>query len=138
MPLPFFLYFASSIKDTVILFNDSEPIPIPVTATLLGPESPFSSIPILWIYILLNILTQFACVRAIFYLTTEISSLSVTLLLTVRKFVSLALSVVLFNNQFTNQHWAGASLVLLGTLIYSEVLPFEALFTSKKSKDKSE
>lgn len=122
----------------MVLFNDSDPVPIPGADALLGPESPFSSIPILWIYILLNMLTQFACVRAIFYLTTEISSLSVTLLLTVRKFVSLALSVVLFNNHFTNQHWAGASLVLLGTLIYSEVLPFETLFTSSKPKKKSE
>ena len=54
-------------------------------------------------------------------MTTECSSLTVTLVLTLRKFGSLVFSLVYFKNPFTVAHWVGTIMVFLGTLIFTEV-----------------
>lgn len=54
-------------------------------------------------------------------MTTEASSLTVTLVITLRKFLSLLLSIVYFGNEFTIWHWVGTILVFVGTLIFTEV-----------------
>jgi UDP-xylose/UDP-N-acetylglucosamine transporter B4 len=41
------------------------------------------------------------------------------LTITLRKFVSLVVSVIYFNNPFTFLHWAGAAFVLFGTAAYT-------------------
>jgi UDP-xylose/UDP-N-acetylglucosamine transporter B4 len=48
-------------------------------------------------------------------------SLSVTLLVTLRKFLSLLVSIIYFGNVFTSQHWLGTALVFGGTLVFSNV-----------------
>lgn len=40
------------------------------------------------------------------------------MVLTVRKFVSLLVSIVLFNNPWTPAHWMGSVLVFGGALVY--------------------
>jgi UDP-xylose/UDP-N-acetylglucosamine transporter B4 len=50
---------------------------------------------------------------------SEMDSLSVTLLVTLRKFFSLFVSIIYFGNVFTLQHWLGTALVFGGTLAYS-------------------
>lgn len=47
------------------------------------------------------------------------SSVTLNLILTCRKFVSLIISVVLFQHQFGIENWIGATLVFLGTALYS-------------------
>ena len=47
---------------------------------------------------------------------------TVTLVVTLRKFVSLLFSIWYFNNPFTWAHWAGAVLVFGGTLLFSDAL----------------
>lgn len=77
------------------------------------------------------------CISAVFGLTTHCSSLTVTLILTLRKFLSLLFSIVYFNNAFTIPHWIGTMLVFTGTLIFTETFTKirQALSTSDK-KDK--
>lgn len=48
-------------------------------------------------------------------------SLSVTLLVTLRKFLSLLVSIIYFGNVFTVQHWIGTAFVFGGTLAFSSV-----------------
>ncbi|KAK6317821.1 hypothetical protein J4Q44_G00111120 [Coregonus suidteri] len=48
-------------------------------------------------------------------------SLTVTLVVTLRKFISLIISILYFKNPFTAWHWVGTAVVFLGTLIYTEV-----------------
>lgn len=57
-----------------------------------------------------------------FILTTECSSLTVTLVVTLRKFVSLLFSIVYFQNPFTLLHWIGTVLVFGGTLIFTDIV----------------
>lgn len=63
------------------------------------------------------------CVSSVFTLTTECTSLTVTLVLTLRKFFSLLFSIFYFNNPFTIHHWIGTTLVFVGTIIFTEVVP---------------
>ena len=78
--------------------------------------------PFIWFYLLGNILTQYVCISSVFVLTTECSSLTVTLVLTLRKFTSLIISIVYFNNSFTMWHWIGTSFVFVGTLMFTNII----------------
>lgn len=77
-------------------------------------------LPILWIFLLLNVTTQYMCINNVYILTTECQSLTVTLVITLRKFFSLIFSIIYFNNPFTPAHWIGSAMVFIGTLMFSE------------------
>ncbi|CAH1784512.1 unnamed protein product [Owenia fusiformis] len=109
LPLPGFLLLSTDIYSTAVEFNNSEPI------NVLGIP-----IPCLWLYLAGNVITQYICIRSVFILTTECQSLTVTLVVTLRKFVSLIFSIMYFKNPFTTNHWMGATLVFGGTLIFTE------------------
>lgn len=126
LPLPGFLLLAPDIYNHALMFSQSEPFQLPV----LGIQ-----MPILWFYLLMNVITQYVCIRGVFILTTECPSLTVTLVVTLRKFLSLIFSILYFNNPFTFWHWIGTLLVFMGTLLYTEVWN---TFQTAPSKDKKE
>lgn len=90
-----------------------------------GPKMTLAvlSFPKAYIPLLLNTFTQLLCVAGVHRLTTRVSSLTVTLVLVVRKAVSLVISVVGGgggkNDVNVRMMWGGAALVLLGTIGYS-------------------
>ncbi|KAK0452054.1 UAA transporter [Desarmillaria tabescens] len=87
-----------------------------------GPKISSILIPTAYPALLLNTLTQLVCVSGVNRLTTRVNSLTVTLVLVVRKAVSLVLSVAMrqtTNNVDMRLLWAGAAMVLLGTIWYS-------------------
>ena len=51
----------------------------------------------------------------------DLSNLKAQILILVRKFVSLLVSIWYFDNEFTAVHWLGTTLVFGGTLVFSEV-----------------
>lgn len=112
LPLPGFIFLASDIYDHAVLFNKSELYQVPVVGV---------TVPIMWFYLFMNVITQYVCIRGVFTLTTECTSLTVTLVVTLRKFVSLIFSILYFRNPFTLWHWLGTVFVFLGTLMYTEV-----------------
>ncbi|XP_029553071.1 UDP-xylose and UDP-N-acetylglucosamine transporter isoform X2 [Salmo trutta] len=112
LPLPGFLLLSSDIYNHCVLFSQSTPVEVPVIG---------QAVPVLWLYLLLNVITQYVCIRSVFILTTECASLTVTLVVTLRKFLSLIISILFFKNPFTAWHWVGTGVVFLGTLIYTEV-----------------
>lgn len=63
------------------------------------------------------------CISSVFVLTTECTSLTVTLVITLRKFLSLIFSIIYFKNPFTIYHWIGTILVFTGTVIFTELIP---------------
>eukprot|EP00160_Parvularia_atlantis_P016148 Unigene4974_Nuclearia_a/m.15238 Unigene4974_Nuclearia_a/g.15238 ORF Unigene4974_Nuclearia_a/g.15238 Unigene4974_Nuclearia_a/m.15238 type:complete len:304 (+) Unigene4974_Nuclearia_a:1092-2003(+) len=75
--------------------------------------------PAMWAVLMLNTIASFMGVRGMYNLTSLTSSLTGNLMITVRKFLSLILSVVYFNNVFGLSHWTGAVLVLVGTVLYT-------------------
>ncbi|XP_027202877.1 nucleotide sugar transporter SLC35B4-like [Dermatophagoides pteronyssinus] len=68
--------------------------------------------------LIITVLTQYLCIRSVYHLTTECNSLSVTLCLTNRKFLSLLFSIFYFGNQFTIWHWNGTIIVFGGTISF--------------------
>lgn len=82
----------------------------------------FISLPIIWVYLIGNTLTQYVCISSVFVLTTECTSLTVTLVLTLRKFTSLIISILYFQNPFTLWHWIGTIMVFVGTLFFTNFL----------------
>uniref|UniRef100_A0A8D0G7L9 Solute carrier family 35 member B4 n=1 Tax=Sphenodon punctatus TaxID=8508 RepID=A0A8D0G7L9_SPHPU len=112
LPLPGFLLLMPDIYRHALLFNQSELFHIPSLGLAL---------PTMWFYLIMNVITQYVCIRGVFILTTECTSLTVTLVVTLRKFVSLIFSILYFRNVFTPWHWLGTLFVFVGTLMYTEV-----------------
>ncbi|XP_074532876.1 UDP-xylose and UDP-N-acetylglucosamine transporter [Halichoeres trimaculatus] len=112
LPLPGFLLLSTNIYNHAVYFSQSTPVVVPVVG---------HSVPIMWIYLMVNVITQYVCIRGVFILTTECASLTVTLVVTLRKFLSLIFSILYFQNPFTAWHWVGTFVVFLGTLLYTEV-----------------
>jgi len=124
LPLPGFILLFSDIANHVHIANSSQPLDwsfIPLLA----------AVPRIWIYLLGNVITQSLCINAVFVLTTECSSLTVTLVVTLRKFVSLLFSIWYFQNPFTVYHWLGTVLVFGGTALFSDI---PSLISQQKKK----
>lgn len=124
LPLPGFLLLVPDIYSHAVLFNSSAPLALPF----------LEAIPRAWVYLLINVITQYVCIRSVYVLTTECSSLTVTLVITLRKFVSLLLSIYYFQNPFTLVHWLGTALVFAGTLLFTGVLSRAPAVSEPKPK----
>lgn len=70
-------------------------------------------------YMIMNVITQCVCIQGVYSLTSSFGTLTCTLVLTLRKLLSLILSIWYFNNVFTLYHWIGLFFVITGTLFYS-------------------
>lgn len=117
-------------------------IPLPII-TLSKPLSTILdiistvTIPTFYFPLLLNIITQLLCVSGVHRLTSQVSSLSVTLVLTVRKALSLIISVVILGGGEGDLWlWLGAGLVLAGTVLYTlgSMKPTESRDTTSSKK----
>ncbi|XP_050519537.1 UDP-xylose and UDP-N-acetylglucosamine transporter isoform X2 [Diabrotica virgifera virgifera] len=110
-PLPGFLIYSSSLIEHIGIANKSDLINIPIVNF---------AVPVLWALLFLNVVTQFVCISNVYVLTSECASLTVTLVITLRKFFSLVFSIIYFQNPFTIVHWIGTIMVFAGTLMFSE------------------
>lgn len=111
LTLPAFFLLYKDITANIISYNQSQPYDLILF-----------SLPIMWLYLIGNTLTQYVCISSVFVLTTECASLTVTLVLTLRKFVSLIISIIYFQNPFTIWHWIGTILVFYGTLMFTNII----------------
>lgn len=123
LPLPGFLILSKDLYNHFGILMASTPI------VILGFH-----IPVQLVYLIFNVLTQYICISAVFVLTTECTSLTVTLVLTLRKFLSLLFSIWYFNNPFTIYHWLGTLFVFSGTLAFSLVKDTPKAVEEKDSK----
>jgi len=128
LSLPFFVFFWPDLAEELRSINAgpkyelSNQFSFPASLKLGRME-----VPKLYIALLLNTVTQLLCVAGVNRLTSRVSSLTVTLVLVVRKAVSLIISVLLFHAagraQMGDQErmlvYLGACLVFVGTVGYS-------------------
>jgi UDP-xylose/UDP-N-acetylglucosamine transporter B4 len=84
LPLPGFLLLGQNIYEHFLIAMNSAPL------TLTGTSI---QLPSMMVYLALNVITQFICISAVFVLTSECASLTVTLVVTLRKFLSLLFSI---------------------------------------------
>lgn len=69
--------------------------------------------------LVVNVVSQYACIRGVNMLAGKTSALTVTIVLVLRKLFSLFISVVCFQNSIMIREAIGFGLVLVGTLQYS-------------------
>jgi drug/metabolite transporter (DMT)-like permease len=91
-----------SASDPLLFWNDT---------VSLGPQ--------MWVFLVANVATQWLCVRSVYELTSRQGTLTCTVVLTLRKFLSLLGSVWYFQNEWTATHWFGTVMVFAGVLLYS-------------------
>ncbi|KIK33094.1 hypothetical protein CY34DRAFT_813845, partial [Suillus luteus UH-Slu-Lm8-n1] len=130
LALPLFYFSEDSISTELMHISSSPPVFLSLPQS--GPLAPYEAglvVPSIFVYLLLNTCTQLVCVVGVNRLTGHVSSLTVTLILTVRKAISLLLSVAVYGGQGNTEMWAGAGLVFIGTIGY---------LTGSKSKDLKE
>lgn len=114
LPMPAFLCLAGNICSHINRAIESPGFYVPIFNIY---------IPIQFIYLFANALMHFICIKSVYVLLSECSSLTVTLVVTLRKFLSLVFSVFFFKNSFSMNHWIGTAFVFLGTIVYTEVIP---------------
>ncbi|KAI9033838.1 UAA transporter [Phycomyces nitens] len=156
LALPFFGLFYKDIISQVKVYNASpiENIPallqsFPIIDSMLS--SPWLSllrsflnkleIPRLWLYLSFNVFTQYVCISGVNRMTSMSTSLTLNLVLNLRKFTSLIISIFYFDNEFGLGAKTGTFLVFLGTLVYarsgSVPPPIEVSSTGKESSSKN-
>ncbi|KAK0524465.1 golgi uridine diphosphate-N- acetylglucosamine transporter [Tilletia horrida] len=102
-----------------------------------GGLSASLTMPSFWPVLLLNVLTQLLCINGVNRLTSQVTSLTVTLVLVLRKATSLAISVVLVGGRRGNVGlWSGAGAVLLGTVGYTLASAGGVPKASRKEQEK--
>ncbi|KDQ12692.1 hypothetical protein BOTBODRAFT_176127 [Botryobasidium botryosum FD-172 SS1] len=115
LSLPMFAFTAGDLQAQVRLANASTPISL-----IRASPFPTLQVPGFYVPFAINLVTQVVCVAGVNRLTARVSSLTVTLVLSVRKAVSLVLSVVVIGGGSGNLGlWGGAAAVLGGTVLYT-------------------
>lgn len=120
--LPFCLVMSSDIWSHVVEWM--EPRTYASVAVPFAGQMQIS----LFAFLALNLLTQTVCFKGVSMLTAHCGALTIALALTVRKFLSLLLSIVYFNNAFTQRHWIGAMLVFVGIGAYTNEQSFRSIW----------
>ena len=129
--LPLFLPFLPSMLQQLARLANSEPLQLPWTR--LGHLDGWGDegwtwalktvmavkVPSQIAYLALNVLTQYACIRGVNLLASTSSALTVTIVLNVRKLVSLLLSIWLFGNKLSPGTVIGAGIVFTSGGMYS-------------------
>ena len=126
LPLPGFLLIASNIKEHLTIALSSAPFHVNLLWTNLH-------IPCMILYLIGSVVSQFVCASSVYWMSSQFSSLTVTLILTLRKFLSIVISILYFQNDFSSQHLLGAILVFIGTMLFSDSLSRKFAFKSKSS-----
>ncbi|WVW87021.1 hypothetical protein I302_109077 [Kwoniella bestiolae CBS 10118] len=156
LSLPFFIPLRTSLQSTYKSYASSSPIslsslslPVPIISsfpipfptynpikTILGGHADLL-IPSALLGLLINVITQGLCVRGVNRLTSRVNSVTVNLVLTVRKAVSLGISVWWYQSGFNVGLGVGGMMVLFGTILYSFAPGPKGLpETTPKQKDK--
>ncbi|KAI8956525.1 UAA-domain-containing protein [Daldinia sp. FL1419] len=128
LSLPLFLPFSRSLINQFMRLADSKPLALPSLAEHVNLSNVSANvrqhiegiyIPSQVAYLALNVLTQYACIRGVNSLAAASSALTVTIVLNIRKLVSLLLSIWLFGNRLATGTLIGAIVVFSAGGLYS-------------------
>ncbi|KAJ2699206.1 golgi uridine diphosphate-N- acetylglucosamine transporter [Coemansia sp. IMI 203386] len=141
LALPMFLFLYRDILNqanalsqshlVVVSLNES----IPVIGRFLTSTINLFTVPWLWISLVCNVLSQLVCVSGVHRMTSMSSSLTLNVVLNLRKLVSLVFSVLLFKNRVTPGMLFGCALVFLGTFAYSQTANASANRPANKTEN---
>jgi UDP-xylose/UDP-N-acetylglucosamine transporter B4 len=125
--LPFFLPLYPSLASQFRALMNSPPLSAYLPEVSLPPSDLntlalaleyLTKTPIKIVQLVLNALTQYACIRGVNVLSARSTALTVTIVLNVRKLVSLLLSIYIFGNTLAPGVLLGAVIVFVGGGVY--------------------
>ena len=127
LSLPLFIPFIPSMRRQFMRLAASQPLQFPALENISYdtiPEHLRESvnkihIPSQLAFLVTNVLTQYACIRGVNLLAAGASALTVTIVLNVRKLLSLLLSIWLFGNRLSPGTLVGAFIVFSSGALYS-------------------
>lgn len=127
LSLPLFIPMMPSLWTQFMKLANSAPLSLPLPALAEYPNiSPEVQkglerihVPSQLFFLVLNVLTQYACIRGVNLLAAASSALTVTIVLNIRKLVSLLLSIWLFGNRLAFGTLVGAVIVFSAGGLYS-------------------
>ena len=122
LSLPLFVPFLPSMTRQFVRLARSPPLALAIPGvTEPGALELLAGIrvPAQLFYLALNVLTQYACIRGVNLLAAASSALTVTIVLNIRKLVSLLLSIWLFGNRLAVGTLLGALVVFSAGGLYS-------------------
>ncbi|KAG5674690.1 hypothetical protein PVAND_004642 [Polypedilum vanderplanki] len=127
LPLPIFLLMGKNIYNHFEIALQSKLTEIPIIGISIHSQIAF---------LILNFVSHYICVSSVYTLTSECTSLTVTMVITLRKFASLLFSIIYFRHPFTFTHWLGTILIIIGTVMFTEIVT--KIRTSMNQNDSSE
>ncbi len=110
LSLPFFALVSRDVGEHLTSALRSRPI------ELFGGAL---SLPVTVVTLVATNITQLLCIKSVFKTIADTDSLTVTLLVTLRKFISVVLSVIYFGAPFTPILWAGSIAAFLGAYLFT-------------------
>jgi len=118
LSIPIFALLIPQIKEQWQLFKESPINPLGHYIPILN--QPLSDVQIqgVWLLLGLNIITQYVCIASVQKLSSICSSVTLNLILNIRKFISLIISVIFYKNPFSLWSWFGSIFVFVGVLLY--------------------
>jgi UDP-xylose/UDP-N-acetylglucosamine transporter B4 len=125
LALPLFLPFLPSMKRQFLKLAASPPLVLPAYDSLSNLPADFRNgmdsihIPSQLAYLVMNVLTQYACIRGVNLLASAATALTVTIVLNMRKLLSLMLSIWLFGNRLSLATSIGAVIVFASGGMYA-------------------
>lgn len=117
LSLPLFAPFASAIHSSYIKMMASSPLDVQSGIPVVGRL--FAQTPNQLIFLVINVLTQYACIRGVNLLAAVSTALTVTIVLNIRKLISLLLSIWLFGNTLATGTLLGAVVVFSAGGLYT-------------------
>lgn len=124
LALPLFTPFLPSMYRQFLKLAASPPLGLPAYDSITHLPVEFQKgleaihLPSQLVYLVMNVLTQYACIRGVNLLAAAASALTVTIVLNVRKLVSLLLSIWLFGNRLAPGTLIGAFIVFFAGGMY--------------------
>ena len=124
LALPLFTPFLPSMYRQLLKLAASQPLGLPAYDSITHLPAEVQKglgaihLPSQLVYLVMNVLTQYACIRGVNLLASASSALTVTIVLNVRKLVSLLLSIWLFGNRLAVGTLIGAFIVFFAGGMY--------------------
>lgn len=114
LSLPLFLPLASTLRRQYIALSSTPALSVPDSLPVLKS----ANLPQGIAFLLLNSLTQLACITGVNLLSAQASAVTVTIVLNIRKLVSFVASTILFGHSLSGMMCVGAGLVFGAGALY--------------------
>lgn len=112
--------FTSHVIALLPLFFLKDDIMAAAESAWLSEPLPLVPVPPRVAWLLVNNVSQIICLKGVFRTSATVSPLALTIILSVRKFLSVVVSIMLFSNPWTIQHSFATVLIFGGAFAYSQ------------------